>query len=121
MLKGITVAGLTMLLSSLGSTVFAQNHSYPLFSQNVPLNKPVKIEPVGQPASVIQPASTVPLMKPLPGQNSVTPTKSKPTSSVAKPYPAGTPCGVAVVNGQQVFVRPGAGSYCDRDGTLQYK
>jgi hypothetical protein len=40
-----------------------------------------------------------------------------------RPYPPGTPCGPSVINGQNVFVNPQniPGSYCDRDGTLQYQ
>jgi hypothetical protein len=45
----------------------------------------------------------------------------KPNSN--RPYPAGTPCGPSLINGKTVFVNPQSipGSYCDRDGTLQYK
>lgn len=123
MLKGIAVASLTMLFSSFGSMVFAQNHSHSVFSQNVPLNKPLKIEPVGQPAPTGQPASPNSLIKSRPGQGLMMPTTPKPASTVTRPYPPGTPCGKTFINGQEVFVSPQTvpGSYCDRDGTLQYR
>ena len=109
MLKGITVASLTIFLAGFSSMGLAQT---------LPVSKPVKIEPVGQPTT---PNS---LMRPLtrPGSTGQF-NNGRPTTSRPKPYPAGTPCGASVFNGQQVFVNPASipGSYCDRDGTLQYK
>jgi hypothetical protein len=118
MLKGITVASLTLLLSGFSSIVLAQNNNNLSPTGTSPLRNPVKIEPVRKPGS-----ST--LMKPAgPNRDSMMlPTNNKPASALPKPYPAGTPCGASVVNGQSVFVNPQSipGSYCDRDGTLQYK
>lgn len=116
MLKGITVASLTLLLAGFGSIVLAQNNNNPSPTGTLPVRNPIKIEPVGKPAPLpMKPAS--------PTRDLMLPTNNKPTSARPKPYPAGTPCGPSVVNGQSVVVNPAniPGSYCDRDGTLQYK
>jgi hypothetical protein len=117
MLKGITVASLTLLLSGFGSIVVAQNNNNLSPSGTSPLRNPIKIEPVGKPAPL------KPTKPTLPNRDLMLPTNNKPASALPKPYPAGTPCGASVVNGQSVFVNPQSipGSYCDRDGTLQYK
>jgi hypothetical protein len=114
MLKGITIASLTMLLSSIGSMVIAQTNVKPIPNENVILGNPVRIRPVGQSAP------QKPLMKPSFNNRPTEQTLVKPS---ARPYPAGTPCGATVVNGQNVFVNPQpiSGSYCDRDGNLQYR
>jgi hypothetical protein len=68
------------------------------------------------PESYLQPIYPVPGRPVIGNQNSIKPIP------IPKPFPAGTPCGATVINGQNVFVAPQSpGSYCDRDGTLQYQ